>query len=200
MGTSLPHQVSVVVVTEDRVTGEAIACACERRGVTATVREPNGVPAATGDVVILDLTAPQLSVTEWPMLSGAAVRTVAVGGSPGLLPAGAVVDRWVADDRSLDDLLEAVTSPGASSAAPPIDVARTRSSVGSLTVREREVLAALLSGDGVPGIARRLRITENTVRTHLQNVFAKLGVNSRAEAAAYALRHGLVDDLRKASA
>jgi DNA-binding NarL/FixJ family response regulator len=200
MGMSMPQEVSVVVVTEDRVTGEALACACERRGVTATVCEPHAVPPVTGEVVILDLTAQRLSVTEWLALTSSAVRTVAVGGSPGLLPAGAVIDRWVPDDRSLDDLLEAVTSTGTSTAAPPIDVGQTRRSVGSLTSREREVLAALLAGDGVPGIARRLQITDNTVRTHLQNVFAKLGVNSRAEAAAYALRHGVVDDLRRASA
>jgi DNA-binding CsgD family transcriptional regulator len=209
---SMPQQVSVVVVTEDRVTGEALACACRRHGVTATVCEPHRAPSATGEVVILDLTTPQPSGTSWPVLSGAAVRTVAVGGSPGALPAGAVVDRWVPDDRSLDDLLDAVTSAvssaangkatsnGTSTASPPGDVGRTRRSVGSLTSREREVLAALLAADGVPGIARRLQITENTVRTHLQNVFAKLGVNSRAEAAAYALRHGLVDDLRRANA
>jgi DNA-binding NarL/FixJ family response regulator len=221
---SMPQQVSVVVVTEDRVTGEALACACRRHGVTATVCEPHRAPSATGDVVILDLTTPQPSGSAWPVLSGAAVRTVAVGGSPSALPAGAVVDRWVPDDRSLDDLLDAVTSAvsnvatiaapsamtsngnsaatpnGTSTTSRPSDVGRTRRPVGSLTSREREVLAALLAADGVPGIARRLQITENTVRTHLQNVFAKLGVNSRAEAAAYALRHGLVDDVRRASA
>lgn len=197
----MPQQTSsVIVVTEDRVTGEAIACACERRGMTATVCEPHDVPAVTGEVVILDLTAQQLSVMEWLALTDPAERTVAVGGSPGSLPAGAVIDRWVPDDRSLDDLLEAVTSTGTATAAPPIEVGRNRRSVGSLTLREREVLAALLAGDGVRGIAQRLHIRENTVRTHLQNVFSKLGVSSRAEAAAYALRHGLVDDLRRASA
>ena len=196
----MPQQVSVVVITEDRVTGEALACACQRRGVTTMVCSPNGVPAVTGEVVILDLTGHQPSDTDWPVLSGHAARTVVVGGSPGVLPAGAVVDHWVPDDRSLDDLLEAVMSPGTSTAAPPIDVRRAHRSAGSLTAREREVLAALLAGDGVPAMARRLQIAENTVRTHLQNVFAKLGVSSRAEAAAYALRHGLVDGLRKASA
>ena len=200
MGSSMPQQMSVVVITEDRVTGEALACACERRGVTATVCGPGDAAAVTGEVVILDLTAHEPSVTDWPLVSGPATRTVVVGGSSAVLPTGAVVDHWVADDRSVDDLLDAVTSPGTSTAAPSVDVARTRNSVGSLTAREREVLGALLAGDGVPGMARRLQIAENTVRTHLQNVFAKLGVNSRAEAAAYALRHGLADDRRQVSA
>jgi DNA-binding NarL/FixJ family response regulator len=62
-----------------------------------------------------------------------------------------------------------------------------------LTVREREVLALLAEGASGRMIARRLEISENTVRTHVQNLLTKLQVGSRIEAVAYAVRHGLVE-------
>ena len=65
--------------------------------------------------------------------------------------------------------------------------------VQQLTRREREVLALLAEGGSSDDIAGRLGISPNTVRTHVQNVLAKLGVHSRLEAAAFAARHGLVD-------
>ena len=57
-----------------------------------------------------------------------------------------------------------------------------------LTEREREVLALL--ADGVPNaqIASRLRVSANTVKFHLGNVYRKLGVDNRTEAAAMYLR------------
>ena len=61
-----------------------------------------------------------------------------------------------------------------------------------LTAREREILALLAEGmDGVE-IAKKLSVTKNTVRTHIQNILSKLQVHSRLEAAAFAVRYGLV--------
>ena len=51
-----------------------------------------------------------------------------------------------------------------------------------LTPRERQVLACLAEGDGRNQIAERLNLRANTVRTHLQNIMAKLGVHSTLEA------------------
>lgn len=64
---------------------------------------------------------------------------------------------------------------------------------GQLTKREREILAMLARGWGSPSIASALSIRPNTVRTHVQNLLAKLQVHSRLEAASFAVRHGLVD-------
>jgi DNA-binding NarL/FixJ family response regulator len=63
---------------------------------------------------------------------------------------------------------------------------------GRLTEREHEVLLLLASGAATPMIAASLFISAHTARTHVQNVLVKLGVHSRLEAAAYAVRHGLV--------
>ncbi len=64
--------------------------------------------------------------------------------------------------------------------------------VGGLSEREREVLALLAEGAANKEIAARLYITERTVKAHVANIFNKLGVNSRAEAVAVALRKGLL--------
>lgn len=65
--------------------------------------------------------------------------------------------------------------------------------VVDLTRREREVLELLVEGASGPEIAEELRISINTVRSHIQSLFAKLHVHSQLEAAAYAVRVGLID-------
>jgi DNA-binding NarL/FixJ family response regulator len=61
-----------------------------------------------------------------------------------------------------------------------------------LTRRESEVLVRLTAGASTDDIAASLRISKHTVRTHVQNLLSKLGVHSKLEASAYAVRHGLV--------
>lgn len=70
---------------------------------------------------------------------------------------------------------------------------RRRQSVAGLTARELEVLELLVRGLSNRQIAARLTITQHTVTTHVEHVFAKTGVSTRGAAAMYALRHGLVD-------
>ena len=66
--------------------------------------------------------------------------------------------------------------------------------IASLTTREREVLELLTEGMNGSRIAETLRISENTVRTHVQSILTKLQVHSRLEAAAFAVQHGLVEN------
>jgi DNA-binding NarL/FixJ family response regulator len=61
-----------------------------------------------------------------------------------------------------------------------------------LTPREREVLQGLAAGLGDKEIAQRLYISTETARTHMVNILAKLGVETRLQALVFAVRHGLV--------
>ena len=61
-----------------------------------------------------------------------------------------------------------------------------------LTPREAEVLQLIAIGKGNQDIADELIISINTVARHASNIFAKIGVTNRTEAAAYAARNGLV--------
>ena len=61
------------------------------------------------------------------------------------------------------------------------------------TCPEREVLQLLARGLTNRQIADRLVVSERTVRFHVSNVLAKLGVENRVQAARYALEHGWVD-------
>jgi DNA-binding CsgD family transcriptional regulator len=60
-----------------------------------------------------------------------------------------------------------------------------------LTARELEILRVLATGKSNREIAAALVISDHTVRRHVQNIFAKLGVSSRAAATAFAVRHHL---------
>ncbi len=61
-----------------------------------------------------------------------------------------------------------------------------------LTPRERQVLDLLALGESKEAIARRLFLSTNTVRNHIQNILTKLGAHSRLEAVAAAAREGLL--------
>ena len=62
-----------------------------------------------------------------------------------------------------------------------------------LTPRELEVLSLAAMGNSAPRMAEQLVIGESTVKTHLGNIYAKLGVSDRAAAVATAIRTGLID-------
>jgi DNA-binding NarL/FixJ family response regulator len=64
--------------------------------------------------------------------------------------------------------------------------------VGSLSPREQQILALLAAGWNNRRIAEGCVLSVNTVRTHVQSVLIKLGVHSKLEAAAFAVRHGVV--------
>lgn len=61
-----------------------------------------------------------------------------------------------------------------------------------LSTREVEVLLLVAAGHTNREIAAMLIVSEHTVARHVQNIFTKLGVNTRTAAAAVAHRHGLV--------
>jgi len=110
------------------------------------------------------------------------------------IDAGAV--GYLLKDAEPDELirgLEAAArgeSPLAPQAAQALVSARAeQQTVPELTPREQEVLALL--ADGLPNklIARRLEISEKTVKAHLTNIFHRIGVTDRTQAALWAQRH-----------
>jgi DNA-binding NarL/FixJ family response regulator len=62
-----------------------------------------------------------------------------------------------------------------------------------LTPREQDVLSELTKGKSNREIASSLFVTEKTVKTHISNIFSKLQVQDRTQAALYAVKHGLTD-------
>ena len=67
-----------------------------------------------------------------------------------------------------------------------------QSRLAQLTDREREVLQLLAEGSRNDDIAGRLFISPQTVQTHVRNILAKLGVHSKLEAVAFAVKHGAI--------
>jgi len=73
------------------------------------------------------------------------------------------------------------------SAPPPLEK-------DTLSVREREVLAALAQGSSNKDMARQFDLAESTVKIHVQNILRKLKLNSRVQAAVYAVKNGIGTD------
>jgi PAS domain S-box-containing protein len=68
-----------------------------------------------------------------------------------------------------------------SGAAAPTSVLHNHPELEQLSVREREILAELISGKRVPAIAKDLFISPHTVRNHLKSMYRKLDLSSQAE-------------------
>jgi DNA-binding NarL/FixJ family response regulator len=79
----------------------------------------------------------------------------------------------------------------AASLAGDLSRPAARSWPGGLTRREAEVVRLLAQGLPNRSIARRLSVSEHTVKRHVANILGKLDLPSRAAAAAFAARHGL---------
>lgn len=93
------------------------------------------------------------------------------------------IDR-ITTRRILEELLAGV--PGAIEPA-------ASGGIANLTTRERDIVRALLSGDGSSSraLAARLRISEQTLRNHFSSIYRKLGIPNRVGLVAYATRHHL---------
>ncbi|WP_229898761.1 response regulator [Streptomyces hiroshimensis] len=74
---------------------------------------------------------------------------------------------------------------------PPRSALHRRELPDGLTAREAEVLSLVADGLSNAEIARRLHVSTATVKTHINNLFAKTGARDRAQAMRYAFQHGI---------
>jgi DNA-binding NarL/FixJ family response regulator len=145
-------------------------------GITATAAIRREVP----DTEVLALT----SVLEDALVVGA-VRAGAIG--------------YLLKDTEGEALCQAIKAAAAGqvqltpkAAARLMQAVQTPEPPESLTERETEVLRLLAQGYSNKQIARTLNNTEQTIKTHVSHILAKLGVQSRTQATLYAIRVGLV--------
>jgi two-component system NarL family response regulator len=94
-----------------------------------------------------------------------------------------------------DELMDAIRAVHAGkSRIPPAVAERLASRMGSpgLTARELDVLKLIVAGKRNKEIGEELRISEATVKTHINNILSKLGVTDRTQATTAALQRGIV--------
>jgi NarL family two-component system response regulator LiaR len=117
----------------------------------------------------------------------------------GVMEAGAI--GYLLKNVSADELARAIREAhaGRPTLAPEaaqalIQATRRSPEIGfDLTEREREVLALLVEGLNNPEVAERLVVSRSTVKFHVSSILSKLGVASRTEAVAVAVKEGLLD-------
>ncbi|HEY8306577.1 MAG TPA: response regulator transcription factor [Lapillicoccus sp.] len=114
----------------------------------------------------------------------------------GALDAGAsaLVLKTSSSEEVLSMVRRAASVPDSFTAIGLAEALRRRSSVvrPNLTARELEVLERLAVGDSVAGMAKRLFMSESTVKTHIAKVYSKLGAHNRASAVMAAIKLGFV--------
>lgn len=160
------------------------------------------------DVVLMDLLMPVLDGIaatatirkELPDIEVIALTSVLESATVvGAVKAGAI--GYLLKDTQAPDLRRAIKaaasgqvqlSPQASAYLMREVQDRTNETAEPLTERETEVLRLLSQGQSNKEIASHLQIVEDTVKTHIRHILAKLGVQSRTQAVLYAIRYGLV--------
>src|SRR5919206_4726852 len=158
------------------------------------------------DVVLKDLLMPEIDgITaigivrrELPDTEVVALTSVLEDAAVvGAARAGAI--GYLLKDTEADELCRAIKAAAAGqvqlspqAAARLMREVRAPESPETLTEREVDVLRLLAQGYANKEIARELGIGEKTVKTHVSNILAKLGVQSRTQAALYAVHIGLV--------
>ena len=203
--------ITVLVVDAERIFADAVAAELEAEQdieVAAAVHPDTRslIVGGHADVVLLDADlADGVATSLCEELTGAAKPSLVVMLSDSSEPERIVAairagaSAWVRKDESFEHLLRVVRGAAQGETwLPPTEAGtvlrllmraqdqqqENNTLLAALTPREREVLACLADGAGRRDVAERLYLSANTVRTHLQNLMAKLGVHSTLEAVA----------------
>jgi two-component system nitrate/nitrite response regulator NarL len=208
--------VRVLVADDHPLYREAVATAIRRapgldlvgeesdgRRALATVRE------IEPDVAVLDMKMPELDglqVLNALVREGLATRVVFLSahtdGGTVYAAVGAGASGYLSKDAPAGVVCDAVAIVARGGTVLPPEVqdgmaAEIRSRAADerplLTPREREVLTLVADGCSAPEMAKRLHLSQGTVKSHLQNLYQRLGVSDRAAAVAEAMRRGLLE-------
>jgi NarL family two-component system response regulator LiaR len=159
------------------------------------------------DVILMDMVMPEMDGAtatrairrKFPQVQVIALTSFKEGDLvKNALEAGAI--GYLLKDVSADDLVRAIRSAHAGRATLSPEAAQSLVEMSNLppapgldlTEREREVLTLMIEGLNNTQIAGRLTVSPSTIKSHVSNILAKLGVASRTEAVTLALRNRIV--------
>ena len=210
------QRVTVVVADDHPVYREGIVRAVEERAELELVGQADSGPGALAavrehapDVAVLDMRMPGLDgieVLDAIERESLATRVVVVSAYMesevvyAAIRSGARA--YLSKQASREQICDTVAAVGRGETVLTPDVQsglareiqlRSPDDRPVLSERERDVLRLTADGLSAPEIARRMYLSPATIRTHLQHVYAKLGVSDRAAAVAEAMRRGLLE-------
>ncbi len=213
------HGVRAVIVDDQKLVAEALRSVLMVAGIAVVEVVPakaedshSLVMEARPELIILDLGRLGSEGIDWSKrvladLPDVKILALLAGERP-LLAQAAIrsgIHGCLSKNSAMPDLLNAIRGVLAGQAVLSVPIARKMNGNGNgngdayvrlladqLTQREHDVLALLVDGASSQEMVRELRVSRNTVRTHIQNILTKLQVHSRLEAAAFAVRHGIV--------
>jgi len=206
--------VRVVVADDHPLYLEALSQTIERRDglmLVATATDGEGaleiVRSHKPDVAVLDMRMPKLDgreVVRRLRETEPATRVLFIseysGGELVLQALTAGAAGYLPKSASGDEICAAIARISRGESVLPAEIGnelagtlRERGSIGThLTAREINVLELIAEGEPATMIAERLHLAVPTVKSHIQNLYAKLGVNDRGAAVAEAMRRGLL--------
>ena len=211
-------QSSVLIVDDHELIRQGLTRAFERAPGFSVAGEAGSLAQAkslastlTPDVVVTDLRLPDGSgielvrhVRQQRPHIGIVVLTMYAGDEQLFEALEAGASAFVAKDAPSDDVIAAArhasVSPQSFAAADLAGALRRRlsSTKPALSARETQVLHLLADGLGVAAIARQLFVSESTTKTHISNIYEKLGAANRAQAIMAAFKAGLLGDGKRA--
>lgn len=179
-------------------------------GIEELTAFDGGIPdVVLMDYMLLDGTGAQatrLAKARWPRTRVVMVTSMSADETI-LETVQAGADGYLTKDRAMDDVIAAVQAAHAGEMLLPPEVlggmvrrlteARAEPPLAAaLTPRELEVLRHLARGMSTRGMADAMRISPETIRTHVQAVRRKLGAQSKLQAVTIGLSRGLIDPPR----
>jgi DNA-binding NarL/FixJ family response regulator len=202
------EQIRVAIADDHTLFRQGLRSMLAMRGEFTVVGEAERVDAVAAlltatpcDVLLLDLQMDRDTIAEVPKLA-TRTKVIVVTASERVEDALAAVRAGasgvVFKRFAVQTLIDAVRAVAEGQVWMPPNLQATMASAlreparDPLTPREREIVELVAHGLRNAEVAKRLTITEDTVKSHLNNVFQKLNVRDRVQLTLYALRHGII--------